>query len=411
MQKMTMTRWTIGLTTLTLLLFGNCRNNPTGQKPSVTENLQDTLTQIKAHSQIPGFAISIVQGDSLIFSQGFGLADIKNNKDYTVETIQPIASISKTFIGLALMKAIEQGHFTLETDINEILPFRITNPFHPTDTIKIKHLATHTSGLLDNDSIFVASYTLKPKPDTDLGTFFKEYFTPSGKLYSSSNFSNYKPGGQFNYSNIAAALVAYLIEIKTKMTFPEFTSKYIFQPLQMTNTHWFYDSAKADRYSVLYEITKHSDPEYKILLNSDNSVKPYTDITYPDGKLFSTIDDMTKYLQTMIKGYSGNDSLISTASFQSLFHRQFDKNTLPVDIEESEPNRAIFWAFDSHDNITHTGSDYGLTTFILFNPKSKVGHVVFFNTAFDGENNEQAINDARHILSTISKFETQWTKQ
>ncbi len=386
----------ITLCSLTLSPFLNAQTD--------IQLLEKELTKIQSKSKIPGFALAIVKNDSLIYSKGFGYANIKTKQPYTIETIQPIASISKTFIGLALMKAIEQGYFTLETDINDILPFKIINPFQPNSIIRIKNLVTHTSGLIDNDSVFISSYSLTQKPKMDFKTFFKEYYTPSGKLYSSSNFANAKPGEQYNYSNIAAALVAYLIELKTNVPFPEYTSKYIFEPLQMQDTYWFYDSSKTEKYATLYEITKQTSPEYKMLLNADNSVKPYIDITYPDGKLYSSIQDMTKYLTAMITGYATGKGILSPSSFQTLFAKQYDETNTPADLEAEEPNRAVFWAYDTKGRITHTGSDYGLTSFILFDPKTKTGDILFFNAAFDGANNEKAIKDVAAILSEIGKF-------
>ena len=364
------------------------------------------LSEIQSKSKIPGFAFAIVKNDSIIYSKGFGYANIKQKQLYNTKTIQPIASISKTFIALALMKAIDQGHFTLETNINDILPFKIINPFHPNDTIKIKHLVTHTSGLIDNDSIFSWSYSTSQKPKMDFKTFFYEYYSSTGKLYSKLNFSNSKPGEQYNYSNISAALVAYLIELKTNISFPEYTSKYIYQPLKMVDTHWFYDSSKANKYATLYEITKQTGPEYKLILNPDHSVKPYTDITYPDGKLYSSVDDMAKYLIAMIKGYSSNAGILSTSSFKTLFEKQFNEANKPTDTNPEEPNRAVFWAYDEKGRITHTGSDYGLTTFLVFDPLTKIGHIIFFNAAFDGDNNEKAIEDVVAIFNELKIFKS-----
>lgn len=400
-----MIRSTILFLTFTLLLLTSCNWGDSVQLDSDIKSLQDSLSNIKSHSQIPGFAVAIVKGDAVIYCKGFGYANIKEKRPYTAQTIQPIASISKTFIGLALMKAIDQGHFTLETDINNILPFKIINPYHPDDIIKIKHLVTHTSGLVDNDSVFVRTYTTKPKPEVDFKTFFKEYYTSIGKRYSYNNFSNTKPGEQFNYSNIAAALVAYLIELKSGLMFPEYTSKYIFEPLHMLDTHWFFDSLRTEQYSTLYEITNQTAPEYKMLLNSDKSIKPYTSVTYPDGKLYSTMQDMTKYLVAMVSGHSTHKGILSPSSFQTLFAKQFNKSNTPTNLTLQEPNRAIFWAYDSKGRITHTGSDYGLTSFILFDPRTNIGRILLFNTAFDGADNEKAVGEVKLILTQLAKFE------
>lgn len=370
------------------------------------KDFEYNLTKIHARSRVPGFALAIVKNDSIIYSNGFGLSNIKNKIPYRTNTIQPIASISKTFIALALMKAIDQGYLTLETAINDVLPFKIINPNFPNESIKIKHLVTHTSGLVDNDSIYVWTYSISHKPKMDFKKFYYNYFSATGKYYTTLNFENYKPGAQFNYSNIAAALVAYLIEIKTNIPFDEYTSKYIFSPLKMNDTHWFFDSLKAVNYTQLYEITTQKDPEYKLLLNPDNSVKYYTNITYPDGKLHTSINDMAKYLIAMINGASSHNGLLTENSFKILFEKQFNTFNMPLEIGTEEPNRAVFWAYNENDCLTHTGSDYGLTTFLVFNPITKVGHVIFFNAAFDGNNNEREIQTVGAIFNEIKILES-----
>ena len=94
------------------------------------QNLDKGLKLIYSKSNLPGFAVGIIQDDSTLFCQGYGFADIQQKKAYTPETIQPIGSVSKTFIGLALVKALELGYFDLATDINQILPFKIINPHY-----------------------------------------------------------------------------------------------------------------------------------------------------------------------------------------------------------------------------------------------------------------------------------------
>ncbi|WP_394342070.1 serine hydrolase [Sphingobacterium haloxyli] len=104
------------------------------------------------------------------------------------------------------------------------------------------------------------------------------------------------------YSNVASALAAFLVEQRSGLPFDEFTKKYIFEPLQLDRTHWFYDEDKSRDYAKLYEINVPDLPFYKYLVNEDKSVKPYTSIIYPDGSLKSSLGDMIKYVQESSKG-------------------------------------------------------------------------------------------------------------
>ena len=102
------------------------------------------------------------------------------------------------------------------------------------------------------------------------------------------------------------------------MTFADFTGKYIFEPLQMNNSHWFYDEAFASKYATLYQVDK---PNYQFpaIENKDGSLKPYSCATYPDGSLKTSASDLTKYLIAMLEGFEGKSDLLSKSSFETLF--------------------------------------------------------------------------------------------
>ena len=63
----------------------------------------------------------------------------------TPQTVTNIASISKTFTNTAVMQLRDAGHFELDDDVNEYLPFPVRNPRHPDAPITIRQLLTHTS--------------------------------------------------------------------------------------------------------------------------------------------------------------------------------------------------------------------------------------------------------------------------
>jgi CubicO group peptidase (beta-lactamase class C family) len=369
-----------------------------------TSRLGRELKALQATSNIPGFAVAIIKNDSVVFSKGYGYSNVSKKILFTAETVIPIASISKTFIGLALMKAVDQGYFTLETNINDILPFKVINPAYPKSIIRIKHLVTHTSGLIDNDSIYKLSYSASNRPSTELKVFLRSYYCPGGSRYTLSNFSDNEPGAQFSYSNIATALAAYLIEVKSKMPFYEYTARYIFEPLHMNDTHWFADTGRIPNTS-LYQAPQNSDPVCQRLINADSTLKPYTNITYPDGQLFTNVKDLSTYLIAMIRGYSEGKGLLTNESFQTLFRKQFGENNTPEGLDPTEPNRAVFWIYDPRGRITHSGLNYGLTTFISFDPQTKIGQVLLFNTAFDRENNKDAMETSLNIFGQLNHFE------
>jgi CubicO group peptidase (beta-lactamase class C family) len=289
------------------------------------------------------------------------------------------------------MKAIEQGHFTLETNINDILPFKVINPFFPGKPIQVKHLATHTSGIADRESAYKQTYVYEKIPDTDLSAFLFEYLGNTGKLYDKENFVDSEPGATYRYTNIGAALAAYLIEVKTGESFAVYTRKEIFNPLQMNDTHWLYDDTKADKYAKLYNVNKQAYP-------------PYALITYSDGGMRTSSGDLAKYMMEMLKGYSNNSNLLTTQSFTTMFSPQFNEGNMPKNMPANEPNRGVFWAFSRSGRIAHSGGDPGVSAFVSFDPKSQVGRLILINTEI--EESKKMTEHFSAIVQILQNFES-----
>ena len=383
------------------ILFSSC----SAQSPH--KSLDQELEKIYKASNFPGFAISIIKGDSSLFTKSYGYADKSKKAPYILETIQPVGSVSKTFIALALMKSIELGYFTLETNINDLLPFKITNPNFPNGIITVKQLATHTSSLLDNENVYHnQAYQLGNNPTITLRTFLKDYYTEQGKFYSPKNFDASTIGTKYSYSNVAAALMAYIIEDKSKMNFAEFTRIHIFKPLKMDRTDWFYNKNYEGSYATLYQVNQPESTLEKKILNKDNSYKPYSCVTYPDGSLKTSANDLSLFLKAMMKGYFSNDTtVIGKQSYQTLFAKQFTETNMPTNMDSKEPNRAIFWSYSRKGDIRHTGSDLGVFAFISFNPITKIGRLMTLNASLEGNENEKAVGYFKKIISAMDEFE------
>ncbi len=369
-----------------------------------SKTLDNNLIEIQNQSNLPGFALIVIKNDKIEFENCFGFANKETKTPFSSETILPIGSVSKTFIGFSIMKAIDLGYFTMETDINTILPFKIINPHQREKIITINNLVTHTSGLIDNEKFYIKAYNEGKKPKIELGEFLKKYYSQNGKFYDTSNFDKAK-NLTYNYSNIASALAAYCIEIKAEISFADFTKKHIFDPLQMKSSHWFYDDAFANKYATLYQIDKPDYP-FKEIENKDGGLKPYSCATYPDGSLKTSASDLSKYLIEMLKGFEGKSSLLTKASFETLFKKQFNDKTMPLNIDQKEPNRAVFWAYNKKDKIMHTGADPGVASFVSIDHKTKISRILLFNTALDGQDNEITIENFKKIIGEIEKFES-----
>ncbi len=86
-----------------------------------------------------------------------------------------------------------------------------------------------------------------------LGSFLKNYYLLAGKHYAHANFLNAKPGTVREYSNIAAGLAGYIVELRTGKSLSAYARQFIFNPLRMTSSGWSLAEIYLSRHARLYE--------------------------------------------------------------------------------------------------------------------------------------------------------------
>ncbi|MBK8950292.1 MAG: beta-lactamase family protein [Flavobacteriales bacterium] len=236
------------------------------------QELSDSLELISKEADFNGFGIAVVDSTGVLYANGFGMADVARKTPYTANTRQPIASISKTFIGLAVMKAQELGLLHLDDPVAKHLPFTVVNPHHPNTAITVRHLVTHTSSITDNREYLFRAWILRDTTDLarnlalDIGAcrfsapntavsmeeFLRRYLAKDGVWYSDSAFAATGPGSRFAYSNIGATLAALIVEKASGVAFDAFTQQHILDPLGMRSSTWHGELLPDTALSLLY---------------------------------------------------------------------------------------------------------------------------------------------------------------
>ncbi len=367
------------------------------------EKLPELDKRIQAISEIgliKGFGLSIFSSDEIYFSKGYGQANAEKEIPYTPETLQNIGSVSKTLIGISLLKAKELGLLKLDDPISDYLDFTVVNPYFPEEQITIRHLATHTSTIQDTDLYDQKAYYLldeagKNSPalakqseefhvageQASMQEYLTYFLSPNGKWYNKKNFLKKRPGTKYEYSNVGAALAAYVIERAAKTSYQEFTRKYILSPLGMEASGWSYDEIEEEKHSILYNEEHLSYPQYAL-------------VTYPDGGLITSHRDLSIYLMELMKAYRGAGTLLEKESYAELFKQQLPIKKKPRKISNKyndEFNSGIFMGFSPAGWVGHSGSDPGILCFMFFDPEIEVGHIISLNTSVNGESIEQQI--------------------
>ncbi|WCM28476.1 beta-lactamase family protein [Sphingomonas sp. QA11] len=328
-------------------------------------DLERELAALQVGSHVPGFCVVMFDADHMIYEKGFGFADLAARRPYTVTTVQPIGSISKTLIGMALMKGVERGWFKLDDDVNTILPFPVRNPAFPDRPITLRQLATHTSGIVDRETVYAASYVPGDRNPLRIDAFLKSYFSKDGKTYSKRNFAATAPGSTYAYSNIGATLAAYAVEVKAGESYADFTRKTFLQPMGMKSSGWTDAETGAD-HAILY----------------GEKLKPYplyTLATYPDGGLRTSCTDLARLVTAVLKGRAGEDGILKASAIAALLKPEFAAGEIPAGLSAKEPNQGIFWQYRREGTIGHFGGDPGVTTFMGIDPKTNIGRIVLAN--------------------------------
>ncbi|WP_422084036.1 serine hydrolase domain-containing protein [Ulvibacterium sp.] len=382
------------------------------RQTGIRDSLTRELNQIHKLGFINGFSVAIVDQDSVLYQSGIGFSDMGNNTKYTENTIQNIGSVSKTLIGIALLKAQEMGKLNLDDPINQYLPFEVINPNYPKLPLTIRHLATHTSTILDTDFYNGKAYVLKDEQDRSsvnqeklneafnppdsrmpMIDFLEKLLSKEGEWYRKDGFATNKPGEIFEYSNVGATLAAAILEIAVDKPYSEFTKEHILEPLGMSSSGWTFDTIDLARHSKLY-----SDPKTEIPL--------YSLITYPDGGLITSGNNLGMYLSELIKGHSGIGTLLEKNGYEELFREQLSANSFPDRDEEDdyddEYNTGIFMGFTPRGYIGHTGGDPGIATYMFFNPETKIGRLLMINTSVS---NSAGVDEFYSIWNTLAKYE------
>lgn len=377
------------------------------QNDLLTKNLELAYQK----EAIKGFSVSIVNEKRTVYDKGFGFADIDQKKAYTSKTNQNVGSVSKTLLSISLLKAQELGKLNLNDPINNYLPFKISNPNHPEVPILIKHLAYHTSSITDLDEIYAKSYVLtknkhdenegvynyfqQPESDINLREFIQHSMVENGKWYQQNSFLQSKPGEKREYSNIAAALCALVIEYATGEDYKTFTQQHILKPLKMNNSGWETKDIDATKRSRLFA--------YK-----DKMIAEYYLITYADGGLITSSNDLGLFLSELIKGYEGRGKLLSKESYKKLF----EKHKFVQDGKTEYYGIFIEFREDflhiKNEMIGHNGADPGVFSAMYFNPTTKNGKIILVNTDTDFTDNVWP--EIEEIWQILSDYENTITK-
>jgi CubicO group peptidase (beta-lactamase class C family) len=356
---------------------------------SSMDELGQMIADFVADENVPGLAVSIVSDGQIVWSQGFGFANIATQKPVTPDTPFLIGSVSKIYTGIGVMQVVEAGHLSLDTDINAYLPFNVDNPQIDGETITLRNLATHTSGIVNNDNAANAAYVIGDTT-VSLADYLEHNLTANGNSYDAeANFTPTTPGSAFSYSNIGLSLAGGLVGAATGTPLDVYTQASIFDALGMNNTNWhlsdFVDQSQiATPYNQSFwfwvlgeEYLKGNPRSSEKTAFGTRGFEHITSPSYPMGGLRSSVNDQGKFLAAIMNGGELDGvRIIKSETLDTMFTPQIEG----VEIDDGEvKTQGLFWAQDQDGYWGHTGGDIGANNIMFFDRETGFGGVISLN--------------------------------
>ena len=322
-------------------------------QPVVTAAPDDRVRAIFAEydrPSSPGCAVAVYQGDQLVHRSAYGMANLDHDVKLTQSSIFHVASLSKQFAAAAILLLAQDGKLSIDDEVRKHVP-ELPDFGRP---ITIRHLANHTSGLRDQwDLLGLAGWRYSRDLITDEDVL---------SLLKRQKDLNFPPGERHLYSNSGYTLMAIIVSRVSGQSFREFTTKRIFEPLGMSNTHF------RDRFD---EVVKNQ--AYGYVRDGDSHRLSVTNFdTAGATSLLTTVEDLAKWHANFDRQTVGGSALQ-----QSLLERGVLND-----------GRRIEYAFGiTHGTyrgvatVGHGGADAGYRSAFVRFPEQRLGVACLCNLA------------------------------
>lgn len=322
--------------------------------PEAERMLDEFMKGPGAEARVPGAVVAVVRNGQLVLLKGYGDANLEKGRAVDPErTFFRIGSISKTFVALAALQLMEEGKFSLETNVAEILPELGVKFEYP---VKIQHLVTHTAGFDDRlIGLGAAPDERLPSLDRIVLDQYPGQIAPPGEFY--------------NYSNYGLMVLAAVVEKTSNMEFGVYQRQRVFDPLGMEETSFFRTDLDEERVASSYS-TPAEGPRM--------AIPPIRLRYFPAGSVFSTGAEMGAYLQTLVNGFAQNQ-VLSARSFETLKANHYRPT------EGMNGSAFVFYErrLRGERFLEHSGDWEAFGSILSFSPERRSG--IFFSMNGSGD--------------------------
>jgi CubicO group peptidase (beta-lactamase class C family) len=223
--------------------------------PVTLEEVDQRLAAMFREGGIPGASVALIEHGKVVFTRGYGVADLAKGTSVDQDTVFRAGSISKSLTGIAVMTAVEDGKVSLDGRLRDLAPeVPFDNPWESSDPIRLVHLLEHTTAWPD--------ITLRV-----LTTDGPDWTLERGVLESSAEFvSRWRPGRFAVYNNAGPAVAGLILEKATGQAFGAYLRDRVLRPMGIATGGFDLTPEIAARLSKSYEAKGRETPFQSIIL-------------------------------------------------------------------------------------------------------------------------------------------------
>lgn len=305
---------------------------------------------------VPGLSIALINDQDLVWSQGFGYANVERRIPATDQTIYGIGSVTKLFTAIGVMQGVEQGRIDLDAPLSTYVPeFSMRARFTSTAPITPRHLLTHHAGLPGD--FLKGMWTLRPIPFAQVFPRLKE------------EYLSYPPNQVYSYSNLGYSLLGRIIEKTSGQDYVSYMNDVVLAPLGMTRSSFTIDPERQSQLAVGYRQGRPGAEKYFL-----------RDV--PAGAMFSSATDIGRFIQALLNARSGASKPLRPDTLREMWRRQ--NGDVPLDLDM---RIGLGWMLGQPDLdyagavVHHNGGTLGSVSELMLLPEHKLGVIVLANSA------------------------------
>ena len=306
-------------------------------------------------------SVAIFDGADVIWTKGWGWADIESRIAANAETIGRTGSISKSFTAVLMMQLVERGVIGLDEPVVRYFPEieNLAGPPAEARPITFRMLASHTAGLAREPDLEGAAS----------GTIYRW----EEKILESIPHTGFKtpPMTEYSYSNIGFGMLGLAISRAAGVPFMDLMMELIFEPLGLASTTFILDSPDLySRMSVGYNRDRRTGE-----ISAEQATREHFGRGYkvPNGGVYSTVGDLATFAAAMM----------GEAPVQILSANSRHEVMTPQAPAEEYGLGFFLRNVDGVTIVGHGGSVAGYNAYLAFDPASKLGVAMLRTTSYN----------------------------